>query len=318
MKVRNFTMLIGLPASGKSTYAEYLVKKHYKICSSDNVRKQLFGDESIQGDSSEVFKVLHEQVMTAFEDGYNVVYDATNVTIKNRKSILDKIKVLNNNGFAINTTAVVFAIPIEECIYRNNLRERVVPLEVIYNMRAKFQLPLRNEGFDEILFEFSSNTIFKDYVYMYYEMSNFNQNNYHHDYTLDKHCTLTENYIQDVSCEDKIDNLFIAAKLHDYGKLFTKTTDDNGVSHYYSHDNVGAYEVISRLDMGACKTTWDLYEIGLYINYHMLPFQIKHMSKNKLNYYINLFGLEYWNNLLLLHQADINSMKDSVTNNEEG
>ena len=318
MKVRNFTMLIGLPASGKSTYAESLVEKHYKICSSDNVRKQLFGDESIQGDSSEVFKVLHEQVIAAFEAGYNVVYDATNVTIKNRKSILDKIKVLNNNGFAINTTAVVFAIPIEECIYRNNLRERVVPQEVIYNMRAKFQLPLRNEGFDEILFEFSNNAHVKNYVDLYSEMFNFNQNNYHHDYTLDKHCKLTKEYIKDVSCEDNIDNLLIAAKLHDYGKLFTKTTDDNGVSHYYSHDNVGAYEILSRLAASSFKLNFDLYEIVLYINYHMLPFQIKSMSKSKLNYYINLFGLEYWNNLLLLHQADINSMKDSVTNNEKG
>lgn len=44
-----FIMLVGLPGSGKSTYAE-LLKKQYNaiICSSDEARKKITGDENNQ------------------------------------------------------------------------------------------------------------------------------------------------------------------------------------------------------------------------------------------------------------------------------
>ena len=39
-----FIMLVGLPASGKSTYAEKLKEKEYHIHSSDSIREELTGD----------------------------------------------------------------------------------------------------------------------------------------------------------------------------------------------------------------------------------------------------------------------------------
>lgn len=52
-------MLVGLPASGKSTYAKKLSKKENAIIlSSDELRKELFGNINNQNHNAEVFKEL--------------------------------------------------------------------------------------------------------------------------------------------------------------------------------------------------------------------------------------------------------------------
>ena len=63
MKV--FNMLIGLPGSGKSTIAQKikdevisLNKVEVEIVSSDAIRKELYGNEEIQGDPQKVFTLM--------------------------------------------------------------------------------------------------------------------------------------------------------------------------------------------------------------------------------------------------------------------
>lgn len=42
--------LIGVPSSGKSTFAQLLAQTgNYQIISTDAIRQQLYGDETIQG-----------------------------------------------------------------------------------------------------------------------------------------------------------------------------------------------------------------------------------------------------------------------------
>ena len=58
-------MLIGLPGSGKSTYAKQYLADHIENtmwCSSDTIRKELYGDENIQGNPKTVFEHLHNNV----------------------------------------------------------------------------------------------------------------------------------------------------------------------------------------------------------------------------------------------------------------
>ena len=60
MSIPIFTMMVGLPGSGKSTYAEKLSKERSAIiCSSDKVREDLYGDENSQSNNDEVFKLLY-------------------------------------------------------------------------------------------------------------------------------------------------------------------------------------------------------------------------------------------------------------------
>ena len=52
-------MMVGLPASGKSTKAQELAKEYNAtIFSSDALRKELYGDENIQGDNTKLFNTL--------------------------------------------------------------------------------------------------------------------------------------------------------------------------------------------------------------------------------------------------------------------
>ena len=57
-----FIMLVGLPASGKSTYAERLKEKGYHIHSSDKIREELTGDVNSQDKNIDVFAELHKRV----------------------------------------------------------------------------------------------------------------------------------------------------------------------------------------------------------------------------------------------------------------
>lgn len=85
--------MVGLPASGKSTYAKELSKNYNAIIlSSDEIRKELCGDENSQDKNNEVFIVLHRRIKEYLKSGKNVVYDATNVNSKRRKAFLDELK----------------------------------------------------------------------------------------------------------------------------------------------------------------------------------------------------------------------------------
>ena len=62
-------MMCGLPGSGKSTFAENSITvtsgaRQYKpvIHSSDGLRKEIYGNESTQGDANKVFGELHKRI----------------------------------------------------------------------------------------------------------------------------------------------------------------------------------------------------------------------------------------------------------------
>ena len=69
---------VGLPGSGKSTHAQKWAST-YKNCiylSSDAVRAELYGDESIQGDNNKVFSIMLRRAKEAVSKGLDVVYGA--------------------------------------------------------------------------------------------------------------------------------------------------------------------------------------------------------------------------------------------------
>lgn len=61
------------------------------------------------------------------------------------------------------------------------------------------------------------------------ELYNFNQNNSYHVYDLYNHTLLATGVIEALL------HLRLTMILHDFGKTVTKTTDENGISHYYAH-----------------------------------------------------------------------------------
>ena len=88
-----FSMLIGLPGSGKTYYAnKYLKQENTTILSSDEIRKVLLGSEDAQWGDSTIFKAMNLATIENLKEGLDVVYDATNINSKRRMELLEQIK----------------------------------------------------------------------------------------------------------------------------------------------------------------------------------------------------------------------------------
>ena len=145
-------VLIGLPGAGKSTLGKKYIENQvckgnlfWTCCSSDKTRRMLWGDERIQGKPDTVFRNLHADVERHLQKGTNVVYDATNVSRKNRKQIIQLGK-----KYDCIIRAIVAWAPVEVCIERDAARERTVGPAVIMKMLKRFEVPFFDEGFNTI------------------------------------------------------------------------------------------------------------------------------------------------------------------------
>ena len=306
----NLYWMIGISGSGKSTLAEKIAsEKRATIVSSDKIRKELYGDENIQGDPNEVFKFVHDRIFTYLRVGYDVIYDATNISLKNRKKFF---KFLESKYIGAKHIAVVMTTPLNLCLKNNSSRERVVPEDVILKQYKGFNMPFFEEGFDEIILDcwFDNEPITKDSNKCINEfnysnllsvldiMKVFDQKNPHHNLTLGKHCIETYKKITQYS-DDK--SLLYAALLHDIGKLSTQKIGEDGIAHYFNHGNVGCYKLLQNIDIFSLSP-YEIINALFYINYHMLPFNWE-TAKTK-DKYNKIFGNEKFNNLMLLNKID--------------
>ncbi|MBE9010497.1 AAA family ATPase [Pseudanabaenaceae cyanobacterium LEGE 13415] len=145
--------MIGLPGSGKSTFARSLFNA--RIISTDEIRAQLFGEEAVQGSWLKIWLEVRsqfEQAVKAIENNEIkfAIYDATNAVRKQRRAA---IALARKCGFT-HITGVWINAPIEICLERNKARSRVVPEEVIQRMARRLYgaPPGLDEGLDELLY----------------------------------------------------------------------------------------------------------------------------------------------------------------------
>lgn len=137
-------VMCGLPASGKSTYSQWLAESGVfrRVCP-DLIRKEMYGDENIQGDGKRVFETAHHDIKEYACLGENVVFDATNIDRKTRINLVKKMRP----HFDI-IICKWFSTPLLTCKLRNAQRERQVPYEVLERMAERFRPPMLDEGFD--------------------------------------------------------------------------------------------------------------------------------------------------------------------------
>jgi predicted kinase len=148
-------LLIGLPGSGKSTYATNLLRSGNRcVISTDAIRAALFGDAAIQGEWRLIWQEVGRQCrqtvqQIAVGELELAIYDATNVVRKQRRQAIAHAR---GCGFT-HIWGVWLNPPLECCLARNQQRDRRVPEPVILRMQRRLVAapPNLTEGLDALL-----------------------------------------------------------------------------------------------------------------------------------------------------------------------
>ena len=136
--MKELIITIGIPGSGKSTWAKEDAKSKSNVLwlNADSIRKELYGDESIQGNGQIVFEVLYDKLRRGLlNNKIETIYvDNTSTTLKARKAIYDIVEKTNPDTLIKIKEFNNFELAKE----RNKNRERVVPDEVMDRMIKQF------------------------------------------------------------------------------------------------------------------------------------------------------------------------------------
>lgn len=144
-------MLVGVPGSGKSTYAQELIKElkaeNHTVAyiSRDKIRFNALEPNDLYFDKEKaVFNEFIRQVNQAIEDGFEyVIIDATHVSPVSRAKVLKRVRA--PSYVALNI--MVMDCSLETCIERNEKRAGIykVPVSAIENMYKNFVYPTPEE-----------------------------------------------------------------------------------------------------------------------------------------------------------------------------
>lgn len=327
-KENYFIMMVGPAGAGKTAVAEellrtfYLLQKPATIVGTDRIRAEYFGDVMDQRNNQEVFKIARQQIQRALLLDENVIFDATNLTIKNRATILQCVnEVEKQKHSCINRVAYVVAPPIETVFQQNQTRSRQVPEAVIHHQISKFQMPLYNEGFDSIEIYHLLNNDFSTYEKEKQEvdlgdilskLNHFDQQSHWHKFDLLTHSYNTllffEHFYQPrrPASFNRHKAIKTAVLLHDYGKTLISQTKENGEKSYKGHANYGAFALLSLLPCLGITEKEAVLEFTYIINYHMLMFDLTNQQtkSSTVEKYRKLLGDSLYDLLVSFNLAD--------------
>jgi predicted kinase len=317
-------VLVGLPASGKSTLARELADKETAIIvSSDNLRSTMFGDINDQSHNTEVFEEMNRLTTQYIKEGYNVIYDATNLSRKRRTHLINQTAKNADEKVAyyLHTT-------LEEAIGRDENRERTVGAEVIKKMYKNLQIPLYGEGWDIIktnitlyprnregrlaaekvlyagpshddLFDYLAEHVAKEFDFIF----NLPHDSSYHRFSVSRHTYWVYRWILDNYEGADKEILLWAAVFHDIGKYHCKSFinhrgEEQKHANFIGHEYVSSQIALTALtnlgyDARTIQAVCDL------IQTHMMLYNDGGLSKVK-----KFIGEDLAEYLVLLNTAD--------------
>jgi predicted kinase len=147
-------LLVGPPASGKSTLAAALVAvgvvDAHDVLTADRYRARLTGDAADLRSDRRVWPLLRLHLQERLALGHTTVVDATNLAPAKRARHL---RVAHALGRPV--VAVRFDVPLDELVLRNQRRRRAVPERPLRDLAATAaavdDATLLAEGVDEVL-----------------------------------------------------------------------------------------------------------------------------------------------------------------------
>lgn len=322
-----FVMLIGLPGVGKSTIAEKISKEENAIIlSSDELRKELLGNEESQDKNGFIFEEMHRRARQYLKSGKNVIFDATNINSKRRIATLQQMPECEKICYYLSASY-------ETCVCRNWERERNVPEEVIERMYKTLQIPMYHEGWNKIIIvnnedDYSESIFSLKYYKDKLENVILNSDNYdelftknliscifefkqtydlphdssYHSFSVSRHIYHVYEYIKEkYSGEDKLKMLW-AALLHDIGKPFCKNFKPNSrYANFIGHENVSAQLAIFIL-LGFNYNDRFIIDIATLVQLHMrIDWEENQKNDKQL---IEKIGKDLFDKLKVLREAD--------------
>lgn len=142
-------VLVGLPGSGKTTYARKVLGHAIRV-SLDDLRLMLHGRTFDARYEPAVAVVGHAALSAVLANagvwGTDVVFDATNLTREWRRRSL---QLAASHG--VPAVAVYLECPLDVAMARNRRRKRPVPDEVMARFYSQLEPPGESEGFAEVV-----------------------------------------------------------------------------------------------------------------------------------------------------------------------
>jgi predicted kinase len=158
-KMPKCIMLVGVPASGKSTWRVRCKVEDFTIeLSTDDIIERLADrwgftyNEIFKDTISFAEKVMKRDLIEAAERDVDVIIDRTNLTAKSRRKFIEKLKP---HGYEFE--AVVFPMPGTEKLSTEEWNRRLdsrpgktIPGHILSSMIEHYEPPTLSEGFSKV------------------------------------------------------------------------------------------------------------------------------------------------------------------------
>ena len=327
---QELVILMGVSCASKSTYAKKFENDdRYKILSSDKLREE----HNLGCNDMSVFLIIDELCSKYLSEGYSVVIDASNVSIKRHRRYLNIatkqnvkyncIYILTHNELWLSNvkkrlkTKWSYKLGTVLFIRKRQYYGLCVPSEKIFDniTYVTKDISINQNDIDEFKqYYYENKDLFltnpKEFFKVIYENGllqkvipelyacyGYNQNNKHHKDTLENHMFNVAMYYN--GSEERV----WTAVLHDIGKLIEGIREDDGEnSSYIGHAGAStelAILILKRLNIDGL----DNRKVVEIINRHMyLPYDTELSYKKK-----KALGEDLLNELVLFREAELSS-----------
>ena len=145
--MKKVLVLVGLPASGKSTYARNLLLSQpgcWVRSNKDSLREMAHAAHWSKNNEKFILALRDRIILMAMADGKNVIVDDTNFG-----QHIDRIKELVQGQAIVEIDDSFLQVPVAECIRRDALRPNPVGKKVIMQMYRRYvQVPPSPPAYD--------------------------------------------------------------------------------------------------------------------------------------------------------------------------